>query len=158
MTDHRTLTVDALAQEIRRIDGQHDMGAGALAEALMPFIETHDFRSDAANAAPNTVSNAPAHLLSAATEERLVQQAKDYALGHFKDVARGAETPRLSALLIQKYGRGMADAVATICDNPRAADTIGKVVDEETANLDPIWREHDRERWAGRPADIISYP
>ncbi|QPC91475.1 hypothetical protein [Mesorhizobium sp. INR15] len=33
------LDVDALAQEIRRVDGNHDLGAGQLAEALMPFID-----------------------------------------------------------------------------------------------------------------------
>ena len=33
------LDVDALAQEIRRVDGSHSLGAGALAEALLPFIE-----------------------------------------------------------------------------------------------------------------------
>ena len=33
------IDVDALAQEIRRLDGSHNLGAGALAEALMPFIE-----------------------------------------------------------------------------------------------------------------------
>lgn len=32
------ITVDALAQEIRRVDGNHSLGAGALAEALMPFL------------------------------------------------------------------------------------------------------------------------
>ena len=32
------IDVDALAQEIRRVDGNHDKGAGALAEALMPFL------------------------------------------------------------------------------------------------------------------------
>lgn len=32
--------VDALAQEIRRLDGDHKLGAGALAEALWPFIST----------------------------------------------------------------------------------------------------------------------
>ncbi|TAA54063.1 hypothetical protein [Shinella sp. JR1-6] len=32
------LTIDSLAQEIRRVDGNHSLGAGALAEALMPFI------------------------------------------------------------------------------------------------------------------------
>lgn len=31
--------VDELAQEIRRVDGSHSMGAGALAEALIPFLE-----------------------------------------------------------------------------------------------------------------------
>jgi len=32
------LDVDALAQEIRRVDGDHSLGAGALAEALLPFL------------------------------------------------------------------------------------------------------------------------
>ncbi|MBY3155229.1 hypothetical protein HFO56_23180 [Rhizobium laguerreae] len=32
------LTVDDLAQEIRRVGGNHSLGAGALAEALMPFL------------------------------------------------------------------------------------------------------------------------
>lgn len=32
------LTIDALAQEIRHVDGNHSLGAGALAEALMPFL------------------------------------------------------------------------------------------------------------------------
>lgn len=36
--DEAVLTVDALAQEIRRVDGSHSLGAGALAEALMPFL------------------------------------------------------------------------------------------------------------------------
>lgn len=31
-------TVDDLAQEIRRVDGNHSLGAGALAEALTPFL------------------------------------------------------------------------------------------------------------------------
>jgi len=39
MTDLHKLTVDGLAQEIRRVDGNHDMGAGRLAEALMPYLE-----------------------------------------------------------------------------------------------------------------------
>lgn len=34
------LTVDGLAQEIRRVDGNHSLGAGALAEALMPYLGT----------------------------------------------------------------------------------------------------------------------
>ena len=33
------LFVDALAQEIRRVDGGNNLGAGALAEALMPFLQ-----------------------------------------------------------------------------------------------------------------------
>jgi hypothetical protein len=32
------IDIDALAQEIRRLDGSHALGAGALAEALAPYI------------------------------------------------------------------------------------------------------------------------
>lgn len=88
--------------------------------------------------------------------ERLAHQVKTYAEGRANDVARGAETPRLAALLLQKYGRGVIDAVTTIYESPRAADGISRVLDEETARIDPDWRAHDRERWAGRPADVVS--
>lgn len=42
-----SLDVDALAQETRRVDGNHDLGAGALAEALMPFLSAHAAHPDA---------------------------------------------------------------------------------------------------------------
>ena len=32
------INVDDLAQEIRRVNGSNSLGAGALAEALVPFI------------------------------------------------------------------------------------------------------------------------
>lgn len=38
MTDDDKKLIDDLAQEIRRVDGNHSLGAGALAEALAPFI------------------------------------------------------------------------------------------------------------------------
>lgn len=42
--------VNDLAQEIRRVDGSHSLGAGALAEALLPFIRSAltDDKSEAA--------------------------------------------------------------------------------------------------------------
>lgn len=39
--------------------------------------------------------------------ELLVHLVDEYAAGKFSDVARGAETPRLAGLLMQKYGRGV---------------------------------------------------
>ena len=86
---------------------------------------------------------------------QLVEHVRDYARSRARDVARGAESPRLAALLIQKYGRGVADAAAILLDSPRTADPISEAVDEETAKIDPDWRGHDRERWSGRPADIV---
>lgn len=38
----RRLDVDRLAQEIRHVDGKHSLGAGELAEALMPFLSALD--------------------------------------------------------------------------------------------------------------------
>lgn len=38
MSGPTELDVDALAQEIRRVDGNNSLGAGALAEALLPFL------------------------------------------------------------------------------------------------------------------------
>jgi hypothetical protein len=35
--------VDGLAQEIRRVDGNHDLGAAGLAEALQPFLQAQGF-------------------------------------------------------------------------------------------------------------------
>lgn len=86
--------------------------------------------------------------------DRLVLKVKEYANGRAKDVDRGAETPRLAALLLQKYGVGVIDTVSLIFDSPRAADPISNVLDQETAKIDPQWRENNRERWAGRPADL----
>lgn len=40
MGDVWEMSVDDLAQAIRVVDGNHSLGAGALAEALMPFIRT----------------------------------------------------------------------------------------------------------------------
>jgi hypothetical protein len=77
--------------------------------------------------------------------ERLVREVQRYASGRSRDVERGAETPRLAALLLQKYGLG---------ESPRAADPILYALDAETERIDPEWRENHRLRWAARPADI----
>lgn len=36
-----TIELDDLANEIRRVDGDHNLGAGALAEALLPWLVDH---------------------------------------------------------------------------------------------------------------------
>lgn len=83
-----------------------------------------------------------------------VERVREYARGRRADVERGLETPRLAALLVQKYGRGAVETVQTIFDNNRDADAVQRAVDAETARIDPSWREHDRERWTWRPADV----
>ena len=56
--------------------------------------------------------------------ELLQAQVRDYARQRAKDVARGAETPRLAALLVQKYGKGVVDALAVVFDSARSADPV----------------------------------
>lgn len=88
--------------------------------------------------------------------ELLQAQVRDYARQRAKDVARGAETPRLAALLVQKYGKGVVDALAVVFVSARSVDPVMSVVDEEVSRIDPLWQEHNRERWAGRPADVVA--
>lgn len=40
-----SILVDLLAQEIRRVDGSHSLGAAALAEALMPFLAAQSLQA-----------------------------------------------------------------------------------------------------------------
>lgn len=89
--------------------------------------------------------------------KQLIGKIKEYANGRANDVKRGAETPRFAALLLQKYGYGIADAAFVLCDNEIKVDrgAIFKVVDEEVEKIDPNWQENGRERWEGRPADIL---
>jgi hypothetical protein len=86
--------------------------------------------------------------------EKLVMEIREYARGRASDVARGAETPQLAALMLQKYGLGVVRAVGIIFESPRAADPVMSVLDEETVKIDPEWRQHDRQRWESRPADL----
>lgn len=88
-------------------------------------------------------------------DERLIEHMREYANGRMNDVKRGNETPKLAALLVQKYGRGMVNAVAIVFDDNRFADSLSRVVDEETTRIDPNWKSHDKERWAGHLVDVV---
>jgi hypothetical protein len=81
----------------------------------------------------------------------LTDKIREYAAGRAKDVARGAETPWRAALPLQKYGLGLLHGarIALGCSALSAA-----VLDEETAKIDPEWREHNKQRWEARPAGI----
>ncbi|MGQ4661320.1 hypothetical protein [Lysobacter sp. F6437] len=53
------LSVDALAQAIREVDGRHDLGAGALAEALLPRIAALSPQADKARGEWQPIETAP---------------------------------------------------------------------------------------------------
>jgi hypothetical protein len=53
--EHISDEIDALAQEIRRVDGENRLGAGALAEALQPFLTELQHRREAGSLAQDVV-------------------------------------------------------------------------------------------------------
>jgi hypothetical protein len=82
------LGIDDLAQEIRRVDGNHSLGAGALAEALMPFIESRIAELEAAQAVP--VERVELHRIAQLKLDRLKTQG--YAVNGYALEKRTGDT------------------------------------------------------------------
>lgn len=94
-----------------------------------------------------------------AVTENLIKQIKEYARARSVDVGQGKQTPRFASLLIQKYGKGIADAVAVIFPSATGiVYLIYQAVDAESERVDPAWREHSYERWASQFADVVVRP
>lgn len=87
----------------------------------------------------------------------VIHDLREYAVGRKNDVARGAETPALAALLLEKYGYGLAKAASLLRDasdgHIKPPDVIAEV-DALVAEIDPDWKAHRHLRWESRPADI----
>jgi hypothetical protein len=85
--------------------------------------------------------------------EAVQQLLRDYASSRKNDVLRGAETPHLAALLLQKYGYGLCDSFAAIYEGLGPAPTYHDV-DILVSEIDPDWKTNADARWASRPADL----
>lgn len=70
------LDVDRLAQHIRFVDGEHKLGAGALAEALLPFIdgELRKVAGDGDSAATTALLAAARAVVQAYDDQALTSQ------------------------------------------------------------------------------------
>lgn len=82
-----------------------------------------------------------------------LDKLREYAFGRAQDVARGAETPHLAGLLVQKYGYGLCDACACLSLPPEESLSY-QDVDQAVAQIDPDWQAHAKERWSFRPAQV----
>lgn len=81
----------------------------------------------------------------------LIEEIRGYAEGRRRDVARGAETPALAALLVEKYGEGVAKAANLFgADNSQIAREVDRLVRE----IDPQYSKHRRYRFEARPAGL----
>jgi hypothetical protein len=85
--------------------------------------------------------------------EDVLKKLAEYAKGRASDVARGAETPELAALLLQKYGYGLCDAFALCFPESQDRPSYGDV-DAAVAVIDPEWQTSAKRRWAARPAGL----
>jgi len=93
---------------------------------------------------------------------RLDQAVTQAIEGRRRDCARGAETGRLAATLLQKEATEMlrgAEIVLEALEFPAtywrsAVGASRTAVDEAASELDPNWRAKQRARWAARPADL----
>lgn len=84
--------------------------------------------------------------------KQILAEFEDYGQSRIKDVARNAETPQLAALLVEKYGYGLAKALFILgFDTQGLYDRIDTMIKE----IDPQVKENRKLRWEARPADII---
>lgn len=85
-------------------------------------------------------------------QQRLLTELQSYAASRSKYVARGAETPELAALLVEKYGEGMARAARLLEFDDRE---LSAELQRLTLQIDPQLVANREKRWAARPARLI---
>ncbi|HGF4014028.1 hypothetical protein [Burkholderia cenocepacia] len=85
------------------------------------------------------------------TTVSLIEEIRNYAEGRKSDVARGAETPALAALMVEKYGEGLAKAVHLMgADN----GDMMRELDRWVREIDPQYPKHRQYRFEARPAGL----
>ncbi|SRR6266700_259596 len=90
--------------------------------------------------------------LTQTLQQRLLAEFRDYVQSRRNDVARGAETPELAALIAEKYGYGLAKA-AQLLDFD--SGSLMAEVDRLLAEIDPDIVANRKKRWAARPAGLL---
>lgn len=93
------------------------------------------------------------HLIEAIQHDTQ-QELISYAESRKNDVARGAETPALAALLVAKYAAGMARSLDIVGIDNR----ITELADQLVLQIDPEFQAHQKERWEARPASLRVLP
>jgi hypothetical protein len=83
---------------------------------------------------------------------RMIAEIEHYAIGRKSDVARGAETPALASLMVEKFGYGLVKAADLLGLADSSLLTAG--VDRLVVEIDPQYRKHQQCRWDSRPAGL----
>lgn len=95
----------------------------------------------------------PAETLWPYLLEAIELDIREYVLLRTANVARGAETAELAALLVDKYCGGMAKVLCIAgLDSEVCAEG-----DRRVREIDPDFDEHRRAQWAARPASLATH-
>lgn len=89
------------------------------------------------------------HLLEAIARD-VLEDIQSYAGSRQNDVARGAETSELAALLVDKYCDGVAQALLIVGIDSQVRAEGDRLVRE----IDPEFDAHKKARWAAKPAAL----
>ncbi len=89
------------------------------------------------------------HLLES-IERQVLAEIETYASSRKSDVARGAETPDFAALLVDKYGEGLAKALHIVGIDSQ----VQQATDRLAREIDPDFDVHRRARWDAKPAGL----
>jgi hypothetical protein len=89
--------------------------------------------------------------------DALIRMVHDYAAQRQQQVTHGRESPVLAALLVQKYGYGVVDAVKVLGDDHTATRVL-QTVDAMVTAIDPQWGAHAQQRWARSRVTLVGLP
>jgi hypothetical protein len=83
---------------------------------------------------------------------RMISEIEQYAVGRKSDIDRGAETPALASLMVEKYGYGLMKAADLL--GLADAQLLAATVDRLVVEIDPQFRKRQQYRWESRPAGL----
>ena len=86
--------------------------------------------------------------------DSLKHKIKEYARGRSKNVKRGLETPKLSALLLEKYAWGFSEAVREMNRSVHGKIELINLSDELCLEIDPDFIKNKEKRWEMTPANL----
>ena len=89
------------------------------------------------------------HLLIS-IEHHMLGEIEAYAASRKNDIARGAETPELAALFVEKYGAGLAKALQIAGIDSQVQRATDRLVRE----IDTDFDANRKARWGARPAGL----
>jgi hypothetical protein len=84
--------------------------------------------------------------------EALIKEIQRYARNRLSDVARGAETRALAALMVEKFGEGIAKAAHLL--GAEATGELEREIDRLVREIDPQYPTHLQYRFEARPAGL----